>query len=898
MDIVLDAGAMQAEVQKTKSLVSGMGDDFQRNFNLMSKAQQRATREALLLAQAQGKSVDEPQLLSLAARGAAPAALEIYRAAAAKAREETQEFGNQAGMSARQYMSAMRGIAALASGQNPMRVLLSQGVNLSRMFSGGASAAGGFGSAVLGLVNPFTLAAGAAAALGVAWYQGSQEGRRFANTAVMIGNYAGITADKLNTLAWKISHGMTGATRGAAAEAINQATATGQFTTEQIGLVSKAALQMQQAVGKPIKETIDEFVKLQEDPVRAILELNKSSHFLTQTVWDQILALKEQGRAQEAVDLAFKTHAETINTRAPQIAENLGWVERRWRDVRQAAAGAWDGIKNIDRMPDELSVEIAKIESRLNEIESNPRKLAAYKGTAEWVRLEKRLAELRPQLKALEESNALAAAMSPSTPTVDSDTEKKKLDAQKAWESFKVSMLEQKEKLKRDIDEMKAMARAAGPKAEAEIAKYEALMSKRFAESEAKKASPADSIIDRITKQIALNEAQLTSTDKLTASEKLLLDVRGELDRLGGKVSATERATIEAKLVNAAATGKAVEQHMREIKAKEDLARLNTQLTAQEADRAKANTLELLTFGRGQDELSRLRKKLDLQQWYTNEVAKLRDKGIAETDESYKQQEAALRASLDRQLQMEEAFQNARISAMGNWRNGAASAMQDYMDKARDISGQSYDVFSGALSGLEDRFAEFARTGKMEWSAFFDDLAAEITKFLARQVVMKLLQTVATAFGGGGGMAAANGAAVNVGGSMAAANGAAFNAAGVHAFARGGTFTNRIVAQPTLFKFAKGTGLMGEAGPEAIMPLTRTASGRLGVVATGGGGGNLQVVVNNYAGVKTSQREERTRGPNGMDLRRLIIDIVADDIAAGGKTALGTKSRFGLREAT
>ncbi|ADO42305.1 phage tail tape measure protein [Ketogulonicigenium vulgare] len=67
-------------------------------------------------------------------------------------------------------------------------------------------------------------------------------------------------------------------------------------------------------------------------------------------------------------------------------------------------------------------------------------------------------------------------------------------------------------------------------------------------------------------------------------------------------------------------------------------------------------------------------------------------------------------------------------------------------------------------------------------------------------------------------------------------------------FAEGGTFTQGrvmpfakggVVTAPTTFPMRGGTGLMGEAGPEAIMPLTRGADGRLGVAAQGGGGVNL-----------------------------------------------------------
>jgi phage-related minor tail protein len=99
---------------------------------------------------------------------------------------------------------------------------------------------------------------------------------------------------------------------------------------------------------------------------------------------------------------------------------------------------------------------------------------------------------------------------------------------------------------------------------------------------------------------------------------------------------------------------------------------------------------------------------------------------------------------------------------------------------------------------------------------------------------MIILQTILKALGavGGGTATAANPEAYAVGTGAAievAAKGASF-ANGIAKFASGG-----IVSSPTLFKFADGgttkTGLMGEAGPEAIMPLKRGADGKLGVAA-------------------------------------------------------------------
>ena len=73
---------------------------------------------------------------------------------------------------------------------------------------------------------------------------------------------------------------------------------------------------------------------------------------------------------------------------------------------------------------------------------------------------------------------------------------------------------------------------------------------------------------------------------------------------------------------------------------------------------------------------------------------------------------------------------------------------------------------------------------------------------------------------------------------LANANGNIYDQSGFVPFAKGG-----VVDKPTLFPFAKGIGLMGEAGPEAIMPLRRGPSGRLGVEAAGGGVGNVVVNV-------------------------------------------------------
>lgn len=69
------------------------------------------------------------------------------------------------------------------------------------------------------------------------------------------------------------------------------------------------------------------------------------------------------------------------------------------------------------------------------------------------------------------------------------------------------------------------------------------------------------------------------------------------------------------------------------------------------------------------------------------------------------------------------------------------------------------------------------------------------------------------------------------------AKGNVFGSSGMHAFAKGAAFTNRLFSVPTFFQFGQGGqfGVMGEAGTEAVMPLTRGPGGRLGVDAHGAG---------------------------------------------------------------
>ena len=203
------------------------------------------------------------------------------------------------------------------------------------------------------------------------------------------------------------------------------------------------------------------------------------------------------------------------------------------------------------------------------------------------------------------------------------------------------------------------------------------------------------------------------------------------------------------------------------------------------------------------------------------------------------------------------------------------------------------DVFLKTFESMGDAMVNFAKTGKFS----FDEMISSMIEGLIRYEMQlqavsmyaafrpALMQGVASIFGGGIPAFATT---------PAMAKGGAFDY-GIEAFAKGGTFTNQIVDSPTLFKFAKGTGLMGEAGPEAIMPLTRDGSGNLGVRAEGNSGGNVEVVVNNYSTAQ-AETKETTDSRGNRRIEVVIGDMTASELSRNGSASQkAIRGTFGLQ---
>lgn len=188
-------------------------------------------------------------------------------------------------------------------------------------------------------------------------------------------------------------------------------------------------------------------------------------------------------------------------------------------------------------------------------------------------------------------------------------------------------------------------------------------------------------------------------------------------------------------------------------------------------------------------------------------------------------------------------------------------------------------IIERSFEGMADAIVEFTKTGKLNFKDMVGSMIQDLVRLELRmqaallyQAVRPGLMTFVSGLVGGPGVGG-NYTSAERANLAGLAKGGAFDS-GVQKFAKGGMFTNKIVAEPTLFKFAKGAGVMGEAGPEAIMPLRRDGEGNLGVIAQPQQG-KVEVVVNNFSGEKAETRETVDSRGNRK------IEVIVGEMVAG-----------------
>ena len=223
--------------------------------------------------------------------------------------------------------------------------------------------------------------------------------------------------------------------------------------------------------------------------------------------------------------------------------------------------------------------------------------------------------------------------------------------------------------------------------------------------------------------------------------------------------------------------------------------------------------------------------------------------------------------------------------------------LEDLKGKSGYIAEQMSKAFNDSFSNAFTGFIAGTDSASKAFSNFATSMIGSIQRILAQKMAETLLSSFITPalsnIGSGfmglfsSSVSGATAATMGTGPMLAAANGGVFSGSGISAY------SGSIVSKPTIFPFAKGTGLMGEDGPEAILPLTTNSKGKLGVVAdiTGQSSGNVY----NIAVTVQSSKDEKP-ADTGQKIAEAMMRTIAKQeigLAARPGNSLNRTTKFG-----
>ena len=791
---------------------------------VLTQAEETATRQKTafirqLKEQISRQKMTTTELLrAKAAQLGCSSAAEVYIRKMEKAGNTTHSLGLKSA-AARRELGVM--IGELARGN--FGALRGSGITLANRAGWIDALMSPKGMAVGGVIGGL---AAAVVGLGKAWYDGQKEGEEFNRQLALTGHYAGITTGQLWTLSRAISG--NGITQHAAAGALAQVVGSGAFRGGDIAMVAKAAAQMERSVGQSVSDTISQFKRLKDDPVNAARTLDNELHFLTATQLEQIRVLGEQGRASDAARIAMSALAEETGKRTSDIDNNLNALGSTLQTLSDWWKQFWDAAMNIGRN-DSLDAQIAALQEKIQRAKKSPWTNAST--TVEYD--QQRLDELQEKKRQKDLQDAKAQAER------NYQEQQKRRNAENAA----LNRMNETESARhqREIARINAMQYADQAVRDAAIQRenerYEKAIKKKTSEN---RNDEATRLLLQYSQQQAQVEGQIAAarqsagltTEKMTEAHKQLLALQQRISDLAGKkLTADEKSVLAHKdeLIQALTLLDAKQQELQKQTALNDLKKKSIQLASQLAEEERAlrqqHDLDIATTGMGDKQRQRYQTQFSLQQKYQQQMEQLerdsKQKGTYGTDE-YRNAEKMLTDSLNRQLNENRRYWQEQELMQADWKNGAMRAFQNFTESADNAAGTAEQMFTAAFNSAGNALATFCTTGKLNFKSFTASLLSDLAKIMSQMAMMQAVKGIGSAFGWG---------------STAAASVTPNADGGVYQSADLSRYSGTVVNRPTFFAFAKGAGVMGEAGPEAILPLRRGADGKLGVVADIGGSG-------------------------------------------------------------
>ncbi|OFS95175.1 phage tail tape measure protein [Stenotrophomonas sp. HMSC10F06] len=870
------------------------------------------------------------------------------------------------GVSAGQTAQAMRQLPAqftdiftsLQGGMPFFTVLVQQGGQIKDSFGGVEPALKGVSSALLGLVTPYTVAAAAVGLVVVAWYSAEKQTEAYTKALVLSRNEAAATTLTLVNMAQKTSDALK-VSAGAGAEAAQAVGSNGKIATQNLQAVANAAVAMKEITGQALEDTVALYAKLAEDPVKNSQKLNDQVNFMTVALYEQVKALQEQGRNQDAVTVITRAAADETVTALAKVRASQNPVIRGFKDLWTEATKAWNAMQvnagfgpQADQMQKMLADNRRDL-ARLNALEISKDPLARNPMVIS--ALEKDVKERSAKIKALatdlikERKDAEVEAAEDASVDYLQRTDAI-IDSQASKEQKKKDEIA---RINGEAEKVRRQAEAAGLIEQVKVieerrAAAVVAIEKKYKEKpkggngSATRAASLQGYKD----DLVAEQAQITAGTQLLRAQFSAREITAaqyyarmrELVQRSTDVQAKSLEQQVAYLQRQVVAGKeaiGVNRQIGELEAR--LTKVRTDgagalqvLSTEEAAAVRARTNVIAAYANALDASNQaLERQLSTQAQrvgmgdreyeiqqrindaYADQADKLRELQLqlnaGQVDqETFEQERATLAAkTLDRLQLIKDGYAELE-RAEGNWLAGASAAWANYQQEASNYAQQMGSVVGNVVGGFEDAWVKFTTTGKLSFSDLTRSVLADLARIAARQATMGIANAFASMWGGG--VTAAGNQAVTSG--TSSINNELFQKMRLSGgYSSGGYTGNGGVNEPAGVVH-KGEVVWSQAdvaragGVGIVEAMRQGLRGYADGGPVGGGapsgfsGGSINVRVLNAPEGTTASASRNEQGGFDIDVLLGQVDsFIGGRIAGGsGATYSGMKGRFGLKD--
>lgn len=667
-----------------------------------------------------------------------------------------------------------------------------------------------------------------------------------------------------------------------AAQKAGQSIYAGENGTEDI---TKAQARMLEAIKKNEDKLKDTKFKAQAQIEAADAEFlkNQITHGVDLTTEIQnahVTALEAQGKYVEAAGQKFENQTKASFAAAEdQIRQQKARVEKLTKENKEGSydtqiADAKAEIEKLENFKADLKADkefkMQQAQERLDKKANSAAKSAASE----------RLRGIKEEINVVKEYQRTAAN--------DAENQIKVLNAQNDTKlySFEEYARRKQEILKKDYDA--EVAHYAAQKALAEKSGKKGLVTQ--AEEQLNRLKSDYQAKSKVTSEESKQDITSYETSLNSIHEKYqdILGLERDSNELTKEKLVLLNKQIEAEITEGGKIGARAIQAKEELRVLTEAQNLRANFRIYSKDLATAEKLTTDVLQRN-NELRQAGQITELQFLMSNTKAK--EKLIRLSEQEVDNMKKALEAASPEARPAEQAKYDLAVQRLESLKL-VADETGAFIENALGSAFES--SFEGLITKSMTASQAFANFGK--------SVMQTIAKIVAEEMKSQLLKTILKPLAGAAlsglgslGQSAGLFQATNISSNASfvgpmkptfAANGGVFTGAGISAH------SGTVVSSPTVFPFAKGVGLMGEAGPEAILPLKRNAQGKLGVAAENAGQSN-----NNLYNITVNVQSKQGENPEqfGQRAAAAMMRSIAKEEISNSRRPGNTlnKARFG-----